>query len=248
MRAVLAYHSIDDSGSPISVPPDALAEHVWWLTHGGPRVLPLDELLALDPADPTDAVAITFDDGFANFVGAAARIRDAGLPVTLFVVTGHMGRDNTWGGRQDPGIPVLPLLDWDALDDLAARGVSIGAHTRTHARLPGRSRAEIEDEMDGCQEDLRQRLGVRAEHFAYPYGAVDESTAELASSRFSAALTTEFGHVTGREPRALIPRLDMYYFSQPGALETWGTRWFSGRLWSVRMRRRVRRRLWEAFQ
>ena len=31
MRAVLMYHSIDDSGSPISIAPAVFAEHVQWI-------------------------------------------------------------------------------------------------------------------------------------------------------------------------------------------------------------------------
>ena len=65
MKAILTYHSIDPSGSPISVSPDAFEAHVRWLSTGRVRVVPLEELGQLS-AD-VDAVAITFDDGFENF-------------------------------------------------------------------------------------------------------------------------------------------------------------------------------------
>ena len=38
MRAILTYHSIDESGSPISVDPDAFRRHVRWLASGRVRV------------------------------------------------------------------------------------------------------------------------------------------------------------------------------------------------------------------
>jgi peptidoglycan/xylan/chitin deacetylase (PgdA/CDA1 family) len=240
MRAILTYHSIDDSGSPISVPPGVFAEHVRWMAGGRVRVLPLGDLLALDPDDPADAIAITFDDGFRNFRDASAALIAARLPVTLFVVTGHVGGSNTWGGRTERGIPTLPLLTWAELERLAADGVTMGAHTRTHPRLTTLSPGSIEEELDGCLHELGTRLGVRVDHFAYPYGAANEEVAALAGRRFKAAVTTRFSPLAGGDAPMLMPRLDMYYLRQPGALGTWGTAGFRRKLWSVRFRRQVR--------
>jgi len=109
MRAILTYHSIDSSGSPISVSPSAFRAHVRWLASGAVRVLPLDELVSA--GDDEDAVAITFDDGFENFATeAAALLAQHGLPSTVFVVPEHVDGTNAWGGSDAPGIPTLPLM------------------------------------------------------------------------------------------------------------------------------------------
>ena len=98
MRAILTYHSIDDSGSPISVAPEEFRAHVRWLSSGLVRVVPLAELVTLPPEE--EAVAITFDDAFQNFASVAAPLLyEHGLPATLFVVSGRVGRDNAWGDR-----------------------------------------------------------------------------------------------------------------------------------------------------
>lgn len=111
MRAILTYHSIDESGSPISVSPSAFRAHVRWLASGAVRVLPLDELVKAD--DRMDAVAITFDDGFENFATECADLLvEHALPTTVFVVPEHVGRTNEWGGVASPGIPTLPLMSW----------------------------------------------------------------------------------------------------------------------------------------
>jgi peptidoglycan/xylan/chitin deacetylase (PgdA/CDA1 family) len=115
VKAILTYHSIDDSGSPISVPPATFEAHVRWLAGGYVRVLSLTDLLA-HPADGPDAVAVTFDDGFLNVRGAVEGLLGRGLPVTIFAVTGHAGRTNDWGGRPQSGIPTLPLLGWSDLE------------------------------------------------------------------------------------------------------------------------------------
>lgn len=240
MRAILTYHSIDPSGSAISIALEAFEDHVRWLSQRLVRVVPLDELLRIDPSDPADAVALTFDDGFGNFMAAADLLTHHGLPTTVFVVTSHAGGTNAWRGRADAGIPTLPLLDWAQLEQLAARGVTIGAHTRTHPALTRVSPAQVEDEMDGCVDELRARLGVAPAYFAYPYGAVNDRIAALAARRFEGSVTTRFDSVEAADMRAALPRLDMYYFRDRGALDAWGTPRFARRLQWVRARRWAR--------
>lgn len=242
MRAILTYHSIDNSGSPISVSPERFREQVEWLSSGAVVVQPLEQLLEHDGA--ADAVAITFDDGFANFAEAASILHDRNLPATLFVVSGHVGRTNAWGGREQRGIPTLPLLSWEDLGHMVDAGVAIGAHTRTHPRrLTALSDPAVEDELAGCCEDLRQRLGLTPRHFAYPYGDCDDRLASTAARFFAASVTTELRTLRADDAPARLPRLDMYYFNRPGGLALWGTSRFTQHLWAVRVRRRLREAL-----
>lgn len=246
MRAVLTYHSIDDSGSPISVHPQTFARHMAWLASGRVRVTTVDELARLP--DDVDAVALTFDDAFENFgTQAAPLLRAHGLPVTLFVVTDRAGGTNRWHGRVDDGIPVLPLLDWPALERLAASGVSLGAHTRTHPDLTALGPAALHDEIDGSADVLHSRTGTRPTAFAYPYGRLTPDVARCASARFTWACTTEFSPLHAGTDAAMLPRLDMYYFRRAGALEAWGTARFDRQLAIVRQRRRWRRLLTNAW-
>src|SRR5688500_7677647 len=125
LRAVLMYHSIDDSGSPISIAPKVFAEHLDWMSQCGMRVVSLGELVAMDRGGSCDTIALTFDDGFASFNGAARLLEAHGFPATVFVVTGHVGRTNAWRGRAQNGIPTMPLLDWTELERLCERGFTV---------------------------------------------------------------------------------------------------------------------------
>ncbi|MEO7103062.1 MAG: polysaccharide deacetylase family protein, partial [Gemmatimonadaceae bacterium] len=103
---ILTYHSIDASGSPISVAPDVFRSHIRWLATSGQRVVRLNELSVLP--DDADAMALTFDDGFANFAGIAAPLLlEAGLSATVFIVTDRAGLTNEWSAAADEGLPVL---------------------------------------------------------------------------------------------------------------------------------------------
>lgn len=239
MRATLTYHSIDDSGSPISVPPRALEEHLRWFASGRVRVLSLDELVAETDEDG-DAVAVTFDDAFLNAHAPAARLLDRGLPVTLFVVPAHVGRTNAWGGRDEPGIPTLPLMGWDDLARLAEAGAEIASHTLSHARLTEVSPDRVDEELAGGLDGIASKLGVRSRHLAYPYGAVNDDVAARAAARHGWAHTTSFRALAPGDDPLRLPRLDMYYFREPGALERWGTTRFAARVAGIRARRAIR--------
>ncbi len=239
MRAILTYHSIDDSGSPVSVGGAALRRHVRWLASGAVRVVGLEEIGALPAA--ADAVALTFDDGFVSFAETAwPLIRDHGLPVTLFVVTRCAGGTNAWGGRPAAGIPTLPLLGWDALARLAEDGVTLGAHGRSHADLRGLAGSALEDEVAGAAEDVAAHTGRRPRAFAYAYGEFSDAAAASAARTYDVACTTDHRPLRGREDPHRLPRLDAWYY-RGGGLEAWGSPLFRARTRARRALREVRR-------
>lgn len=241
MRAILTYHSIDDSGSPVSVSATAFRAHAAWLASGRVQVVSLDVLAGM--SDAVDAAALTFDDGFQNFADVAApALEEHALPCTVFVVPEHVGGRNDWGDApSNVNIPTLPLMDWDSLGRQMARGVSIGAHTRRHRDLTVVRGAALEDEVAGCVERIAAELGVRPTTFAYPYGAVDVTSATVVRDVFDLACTTELRALRKDDDRALLPRLDMFYFRDEGQLESWGTNAFKRRLWLRAQGRKVKR-------
>ena len=232
-RAILTYHSLDDSDSPISVSPAVFERHVRSLAASSVRVLGLEELWreVQSGDDAGDAVAITFDDGFANVGEHGVPVLEAfGLRSTMFVVSGRAGRDNRWGSRGDPGIPVMPLLDWPALGRLAERGVSVGGHTRTHRPLDQLSPDEVEDQIAGGAEEIARRLGLRPSSFAYPYGVVSSAAASCVERTFQVGVTTMLRALDAADSPALLPRLDAYYLRRHDALADWGSARFRARL------------------
>jgi peptidoglycan/xylan/chitin deacetylase (PgdA/CDA1 family) len=240
MRAILTYHSVDPSGSPISIDEQAFARHVDFLASGRVRVLPLDDLHTAD--EGSDAVAVTFDDGYRNFAGTAwPRLRDAGVPVTLFVVTGRAGLDNRWDGVGVPD-PAFELLGWDELGRVAAEGVSLGSHSRSHPRLPGLTDDSLTAEVAGSADDLATRTGTRPAAFCYPYGRVDDRVAAVVAAHYRYACTTELRALGAADRPERLPRLDAFYLRTPGRLEAWGSRTFRWHLQARALVRRVRGR------
>lgn len=242
MRAILTYHSIDESGSPISISEAVFRSQIAWLAKGHVKVVSLEALMRMPTS--ANAVALTFDDGFVNFGDVAAPLlADHGLPATLFVVTDAAGRTNRWNGRPGRGVPELPLLNWESLRRLAEQGVELGAHTRTHPDLTRTPHEQLQDEILGSGDRIQVETGRAPTAFAYPYGAISDAAVGIVASRFAWGCTTEMRSVGANEARALLPRLDMYYLREAGQLERWGTIRFRCHLSLRASARRVRRGL-----
>lgn len=239
MRAIFTYHSIDSSGSPISLSEESFRSHMRFFGSGRVRVVPLAELASLP--DETEAIALTFDDGFLNFTSSALPLLSQhGFPATVFVVSDAVGGTNEWGGRKTAGIPTLSLMSWADLARVQEKGLAIGAHTRTHPWLTAVPAGQLDDEVGGSAERIRAELGTRPSQFAYPYGDVNEDVARAARGAFEVSVTTELRMVESVDDRALLPRLDAWYFQKSGLLESWGSARFRRYVWLRAQGRRVR--------
>ncbi len=242
VRGILTYHSIDDSGSVISIDPATFRSHVKWLASGEVQVASLERLHTL-PAD-RHAVAITFDDGFQNFADVAwPLLKQHQMPVTVFVVTQRVGTNNAWGGKDERGIPTLPLMTWDTIRALVDEGLTLGSHGRTHARLPRLDDAALAEEIRRSADDIHRATAIRPGSFCFPFGEFDGRAVALARANYDVAVTTELATVPGKPDLHQLPRLDAYYYRRAGRLERWGSRSFDRYVSMRRLARNVRRLL-----
>ncbi|MGB4676453.1 MAG: polysaccharide deacetylase family protein [Aggregatilineales bacterium] len=94
-------------------------------------------------------------------------------------------------GALHDGTPPCDVLGWDELRQLAAEGVTLGAHTRTHPLLTRVPLDVARREVVGSLEDLRREIGEVMPVFAYPAGAYNaEVVAILKEAGFRLAFTT----------------------------------------------------------
>lgn len=228
MKAIITWHAIENSRSPICVRTAVFADQVAFLASGRVQVVALGDILKTQG----DAVALTFDDAFTSFPEIAwPMLRDANLPATVFVVSDRVGGLNRWTGHPSPGIPDLPLASWDALATVAGEGAEIGCHSRRHPRLDTIDGAALEDETAGASAVLHERLGTLPTSYCYPYGAVGPRERGVVARLFARAVTTEHRLLRDTEDPYLLPRLDAFYFNQRGALDRFARTGFATRVW-----------------
>ena len=216
MDAIVAFHSIDDSGSVLSYAPHDLEVLLDRLLEQGVAIVPLAELVTPRPA-AAHRVALTFDDGMKSVRTAALPLlAKRKLPFTVFVVSEWVGRDNRWPS-QPAAIGRFELMDWAELAELIAAGGSIGGHTANHVHLRALDAATATHELTDSKARLQERLGIAVDHFAYPYGTFDAASVEQVRRDYSAAVTTRLAYLPAaiaRDPFRL-PRLDSWYLRAP---------------------------------
>lgn len=212
MRAILTFHSVDDSGSVISYPPARFEALVRALVEGGTPVLDLPTLLS---PGCVSGVALTFDDGMASVARHALPVlRAHGLPAHLFLTTGPIGASAPWPA-QPAGVPSFPMLDWAGVEALVEGGFFIENHTVSHPDLRTLDAAAMEAELEASDDEIERRTGRRPRFFAYPFGYFDDESVEVARRRYEGTVTTELRALSRREDPALLPRLDTFYLDRP---------------------------------
>jgi peptidoglycan/xylan/chitin deacetylase (PgdA/CDA1 family) len=135
---------------------------------------------------------------------SAAQRRQAARRVKQFLWTVPPARAPYEAERLTEDLSVAPpagsVLGWGALRRLAAEGVTIGAHTRSHPNLARLEREQAREEIAGSWHDLCTHLGSVAPVFAYPGGHYRPETVELvAEAGFQLAFTTRRGANDVRE-------------------------------------------------
>ena len=172
---ILAYHSVGDPPSAACRPwyasVSAFEEQLLLIKRLGFNCLTVSALVDAVDRDtlPKKPLAITFDDGGADFAENALSLLDRyELPSTMYVPSAYVGRFLPWS-RNDPGVG-RQIMNWDVLRSLDPDLVELGAHSATHPQLDVVSRAQRRTEIVDSKAQLEQGLGRLIRSFAYPHG------------------------------------------------------------------------------
>lgn len=158
---VLMYHGLHaDAGARgrydavYSVHPDDFARQLDWLLASGHRtVLPGGHGSGGDGR----RVMVTFDDGDAsNAEVALPLLRERGMVAAFFITSDFIGQ---------PG-----MLDEGGVRELAAAGMGIGSHGRSHAFLEDLDIAALDGELADSRARLEDLAGRRVDAIALPGG------------------------------------------------------------------------------
>jgi len=123
-------------------------------------------------------------------------------------VTDLVGTTSSWDARFGEQ---APLMGWDEMRRLSARGVHFASHTATHLQLPTLSPTEMLTQETRAREALRRELGVDAYALAYPFGLSDPLTrTTMRRAGYEMAFTTTAMMATVWDDPMAIHRVEIY--------------------------------------
>jgi peptidoglycan/xylan/chitin deacetylase (PgdA/CDA1 family) len=213
---VLCYHAVTDRwDDQLAVSPQDLERQLRLLLAARLRPVTAEDVLR----NRRRTFHVTFDDAYRSVAPVVPVLERLGVPVTIFVCTdlarvgGPMAVPEL-KGHAGKHPEELCTMDWDALADLAARGVEIGSHTASHPHLPVLSDAELRRELADSRQEIEARLQRRCRFLSYPFGEEDARVRSAAKEAGYTAAYVLRGDFHAPSPLAL-PRVDVYRADGP---------------------------------
>ena len=208
---IFCYHLLVDKvrypGTEIT--PAAFEAQMKELKDRGITVISMQDLLAWKRGEkniPPRCAVITFDDGYkSQYEVAWPILKKYGYPFTMFIYTEGVRGGSLGGGG---------AITWEQLADMRDNGVDIEAHSATHQDLreghtitlasPGGKKTRtkltgpqyeewMQNEVVGSKKLLEQRLGIKVNCFAVPFGNYNEHVKEIARNAGYEAMFTVYG-------------------------------------------------------
>lgn len=151
-----------------------------------------------EKAIPPRSAIITFDDGWkSQFDVAWPILKKFGYPLTMFIYTEGVRPGHFSGGES---------MTWEQLAEMRDAGVDIQGHTATHQDLrrpydkvakkklsPPEYEQWLSNELAGSKQTIEQKLGVKVNCLAVPYGFYNGHVKEVAMKSGYEAMFTVYG-------------------------------------------------------
>ena len=252
---ILSYHGVAESNADVDpeflrVSPAAFRGQLNLLLGAGYKIVTVAELAAAARAaggePPPGLAALSFDDGMDdNHHNLLPILREYGVPASIYVATGLIGKENPW---MVPG--TSRMMVEDELLELHEAGIELGAHTVTHPNMEELTYDECLQEITDSRDYLRELTGQPVRTFAYPfckYG--DDAIRAARDAGFEAAVTCQWRGswdpfemkrvmITGKDgaPSFALKIWELYghlFHSAPGRMARSATRGVRRRVRSV---------------
>lgn len=212
--SVLMYHAIVDDGEDAqggdmhyAVSRATFRRHIELLSESGLQISSVRRML--DGGSAREVAAFTFDDGHVSNAWAAEVLHEAGGCGDFFINSAHVGRAG--------------FLDWPALRDMAAAGMSIQSHGHQHRYLDELDAAGVEEELGRSKQIIEDQLGRPVTLFAPPGGRVSPGLVQSAQRLgYEAVCTSRVGVWNGQTVE--VPRFAVLRGTSVQRLQGWATR------------------------
>ena len=113
--------------------------------------------------------------------------------------------------------PVSPMLNWDMVREMSKNGIDFECHTRSHAFVDEMSLSDMENELIGSRDRIREMINQPADILACPRGRImNDEQIRFIQSNFLAVCTTNLGFVDKNSELYSLNRRDSRYLNYKG--------------------------------
>ena len=220
MIPILMYHSIQrvsrhEPMRSIHVDPRRFHQQMWILKTLGYEGCTVSHAInALKSESKQKLVALTFDDGYLNFISNALPTLNAfNFKATVYAVSNLTGDYNQW----DLGTGISPnkLMDNNQLKICISNGMEIGCHTAHHASLTDKH-TDLNAEVHQSKSHLENQLQISVNAFCYPYGHMNNKTIlEVKKAGFTSATTMVRSRAKPSDDLFQLPRIPVTWHTLP---------------------------------
>jgi peptidoglycan/xylan/chitin deacetylase (PgdA/CDA1 family) len=208
---ILMYHRIADADLDpweLAVRPAAFEKQMRDLASTR-SVLPLDEFVSrhLKGNLPSDAAAITFDDGYAcNALLAAPLLEALGLPATFFLATGMLGKSEEFWNDALERVVFDPAAGGPASVVIAGRGVQVDLGTQPEDYYVGRAWRAMQEPPRTARQRAYLKLWevLKPAAFDLQYQAIESLArqvgSDLVARKSHRPMTTDEARTLSRRP------------------------------------------------
>ena len=211
---ILAYHSIDNSGSNLSISPVLFSQHLRYLKEKHFTVITLSQgLKLLKTHEPLDKrVVLTFDDGYENFHSRAfPLLSQYHFPATVFLVVRYVGRESSWEKKNIA--TAQRLMNWSQIEKISHSGIEFGSKSLTHRDLTKISIDEVREEVEESKATIQEHVRKDVRLFAYPFGIYNATVREMVRKHYEAAVGKNLAEATEKEDLYDLSRVDVHYIA-----------------------------------
>jgi peptidoglycan/xylan/chitin deacetylase (PgdA/CDA1 family) len=201
---ILTYHRVSTDRDELAVTPASFRRQIEAIAMSG---VPVVDLASALTRDGSPAIALTFDDGYHDFVENALPVLvEHGFPATVFVcpeIVAGRARYSFYDPTAHPA-----MLTWDEMRVIERdTGVRFEPHSLTHPDLGTLDDDDAWREINGSRAALAAELGRVPRLFCYPGGyATGRDAALVERAGLVGAVTTEEGVNAADQPRYWLRR------------------------------------------
>lgn len=196
---ILMYHEVNDTlENNLYLSVADFRSHLDYFSEAGITPITMEQLWdhwTNQAPLPEKPVVLTFDDGYRSmYTTVFPFLRELGWPGTFYCISDAVWSENF-------------VLE-DMIGEMAADGMEIGSHTKSHVELDALTGSELSDQLTLSRDALAALTGTSVTQLCYPAGCYNDETKTAAEAAgYHCAVTTEYGFAAPEQGLFALKRI-----------------------------------------